>query len=152
MDRPLYLAVDFDDTLCIRTEWGGALRGRANNPVINLVRELKSRGWKIVLWTCRSGKTLEDAVKWCEEFNVPIDFVNENPEAVQWFRDQFNIAINDWSPKIYADVYLDDSAINPMGYFNGVSGIDYSQTDDFATKLEKICNLRIKEKMKKKSS
>jgi hypothetical protein len=58
--------------------------------------EFKARGAKIYLWTCRSGA----------RFNEAVHFVEENI----FLFDDYNFQA-DFSPKIYADVYIDDKAL-----------------------------------------
>ena len=115
--RPFYLAVDMDDTLRMRDGWHTDVKdsaeGRPNHEVIALVKGLHAKGWRIILWTCRP--ITEGLKQWCKDHDVPIDFYNENPEAIEWFREQFGFS--NWSHKVFADVYLDDSAFNPFSVF-----------------------------------
>ncbi|WP_305152248.1 hypothetical protein [uncultured Dubosiella sp.] len=52
----------------------------------------------MILWTCRVGDRLEEAVRWCREKGLEFDYVNENArESVErWGVD---------SRKIHADLY-----------------------------------------------
>ena len=97
------IAVDFDNTIAI-TKYPEIIE--PIDMTIFTLKQAKERGATIILWTCREGKELEDAVNWCKENNVPIDYVNENtPERIEkWGND---------CRKIGADVYIDDRAINP---------------------------------------
>ena len=65
-----------------------------------MVRELRSAGCKIAIYTCRDDR--EALEEWLEENNVPYDWINENPYAPDGVADE----------KMYADVYLDDRAAN----------------------------------------
>ena len=69
------IAVDFDGTLC-EAQWPGI--GNANYPVINELILQKKQGDKVILWTCRTGKMLNDAVKWCYARGLCFDAINEN--------------------------------------------------------------------------
>lgn len=94
------VAVDFDGTLCKSKypECGEPIRKN-----VQRVRELKRDGATIILWTCREGEALAKAVKWCEEHNVPIDYVNENvPSRIARYGGDCR--------KISADLYIDDKA------------------------------------------
>lgn len=95
------IAVDFDGTLC-KNEFPRI--GEANDVIINQIKYLKSIGFQIILWTCRGGKLLEQAVKWCTTKGLVFDSVNENtPERIKkWGND---------SRKVGADEYWDDKAI-----------------------------------------
>lgn len=54
-----------------------------------------------MLWTCRNGDRLLEAVKWCEKLGLKFDTVNENlPEVLEWMGGD--------SRKIFADWYIAD--------------------------------------------
>lgn len=96
------VAVDFDGTIA-KTEYP-----RIISPIyetIELLNKLKEKGATIILWTCREGKELEEAVEWCRRNNVPIDLVNENDSSRTKFWG------ND-SRKIGADLYIDDKSFS----------------------------------------
>lgn len=100
------VAVDFDGTLCesdypnIGTVWNKHMKTH------EYVRKEKENGSVIILWTCRCGKELEEAVSACKDWHIPIDYVNENdPERTKYFGAD--------SRKISADLYIDDRATNP---------------------------------------
>lgn len=94
-------AVDFDNTLAW-TEFPEILSPRSE--IIAYVKTLKANGNRIILWTCRVGKDLEDAVKWCKEQGIEFDAVNENlPDQIEKYG-------ND-SRKVNADFYIDDKAL-----------------------------------------
>ena len=94
----MIIAVDFDGTLC-ENKWPKIGPPRAW--LIRYLEFLKSKGHKIILWTCRTGDKLDAAVKWCKKFDLEFDAVNENlPEIIEAFGSD--------TRKIYADCYLDD--------------------------------------------
>lgn len=95
------IAVDFDGCLCTRN-WPEI--GEPNwNAIHELIRR-KARGDKIILWTCRDGKQLEDAVMWSYNHGLKFDAVNENlPAHKEYFG-------ND-TREIYADEYWGDKAV-----------------------------------------
>lgn len=98
------IAVDFDGTLC---ENRYPEIGKPNRLIINYVKEQKAKGAKIILWTCRVGDMLYNAVKWCEEQNIIFDAVNKNlPEIIESFGTD--------TRKIFADEYLDDRSFNSL--------------------------------------
>lgn len=101
-DRPTIIAVDFDGCLC-QNAWPEI--GEAREDVIRVLLERQKRGAKIILWTCRVGERLADAVQWCAERGISFDAVNANLPV--------NIAAfgNDCR-KIYADEYWDDKAMS----------------------------------------
>ena len=97
------IAVDFDGTLCIDSYPN---IGFPNLPLIFLLKQMKAQNKKIILWTCRCGRYLEDAVNWCENFGLEFDAVNDNVEEIVK-------KYGSNSRKIYADVYIDDKSCFP---------------------------------------
>ena len=69
------IAVDFDGTLC--SECYPAI-GMPNLPLFALLKGERRQGKKVILWTCRCGDLLEEAVAWCRMFGLEFDAVNEN--------------------------------------------------------------------------
>lgn len=101
IELPYIVAVDFDGTLCKEAY---PEIGAPNTEVIEAIKEYKSYGWKIILWTCRNGVYLDRAVEWCTKQGLEFDAVNENlPEVEETF--------GGWTRKIFADVYIDDKNV-----------------------------------------
>lgn len=99
----MIIAVDFDGTLCMNA-WPAI--GPPRKPVIAYLRQRKQNGDKLILWTNRTGERLSEAVSWCSEHGLEFDTVNENlPEMIGRFGSDCR--------KVYADIYLDDKAMNP---------------------------------------
>ena len=91
-------AIDFDGTLCIN-EYPNI--GQPIYKTIIFCKERKADGHKLILWTCRSGKYLDEAVAWCKEQGLTFDAVNENlPEMIELFDNDCR--------KVFADYYIDD--------------------------------------------
>ncbi|MCT4544452.1 MAG: hypothetical protein N4A63_12975 [Vallitalea sp.] len=93
-----FIAVDFDGTL---VENCFPDIGPLKVDVVTRVKKEKEKGNTIILWTCRGGEELKAAVKFLEENNVPIDFINQNPLN----------PLGDGTRKIFAHEYWDDRAI-----------------------------------------
>ena len=92
------IAVDFDGTLCF-SKWPEC--GEPNHALINYLKKWKSKGNKLILWTCRAGDALTSAVEWCKEQELEFDAVNDNlPEIVEYYGSN--------SRKITCDWYIDD--------------------------------------------
>ena len=101
-------AVDFDGTLC-EYAWPGI--GAMNYKLIRTLIALRAKGDKVILWTCRVGDKLDEAVEWCKARGLEFDAINENlPEIVEEFGCD--------SRKIFANVYIDDRAVDPDLKFN----------------------------------
>lgn len=108
------LAVDADGTLFEDNYQGGLHRvtdSDALTPkweIINKVRQRMAEGWDIILWTCRTGPLLEQAVEFCKDHDIELVAVNDHHPQVK------NIcALNGMNPgpKIFAHEYWDDKAV-----------------------------------------
>ena len=106
-DKKLTIAVDFDGTLC---EYAFPKIGKQNQKqkeLLEILIKLKNRGHKIILWTNRGDndqyKVLSEAIDWCSSRGLKFDAVNKNlPNQKK---------ISGYSPKIMADYYIDDKAL-----------------------------------------
>ena len=99
------IAVDFDGVLC-EDQWPQI--GPEKKDIIELAKYRKQAGAALILWTCRCGEQLDEAVAWCRERGLEFDAVNENlPERVAFYGTE--------SRKISADEYWDDKARGLFG-------------------------------------
>ena len=99
----MIIAVDFDGTLCSDSYPN---IGTANTKLIRSLRKKQELGDKLILWTCRAGERLTEAVEWCQKQGLIFDAINDNlPEMVALWGNN--------SRKISADIYLDDKAEAP---------------------------------------
>lgn len=98
MDKKI-IAVDFDGTLTNGSKFPDI--GTPNYAVIDKVISLQQQGWIAILWTVRDRGHLAKAVQWCKTHGIVFDRVNENYDT------------RSASPKVYADVYLDDRSMHP---------------------------------------
>ena len=96
------IAVDFDGTLW--AIWPGV--GTPNLKLISELIQRQRNGDKIILWTCREGIALENAINWCKKYNLVFDAINDN------LAEQVNLYGNN-SRKISCDVYIDDKSCIP---------------------------------------
>lgn len=79
--------------------------------VLKYVINEQVSGSIIILWTCREGKYLKDAVDWCKNKGLIFDYVNENcKEALKFCENNYGKGVI--SRKIFADIYIDDKSIN----------------------------------------
>ncbi len=90
-------AIDFDGTL---SEHVYPDIGKEVPFAFDVCKRLQERGDKLILYTMRSGKELDEAVEWCRSQGLEFWGVNENPEQSSWTA----------SPKVYAHRYIDDAA------------------------------------------
>lgn len=72
--------------------------------VINAAIREKENGVALILWTCRVGERLEEAVRFCESLGLTFDAVNANvPERIAIYQNDCR--------KVNADEYWDDRAV-----------------------------------------
>ena len=91
----MIIAVDFDGTLQIDREPNTALIGK--------LKRAQAHGDTVILWTCRDGNSLVEALRFLQRYGFRPNYVNSNcPEGIKRTgRD---------SRKVFADVYIDDKA------------------------------------------
>lgn len=100
----MIIAVDFDGTIVndaypnIGVERAGA---------VETLRLLRAEGYQLILWTCRTGRHLAEAVKWCAERGVLFSSINRNirSEVVKYGGDP---------RKVGATMYIDDRGVVPL--------------------------------------
>lgn len=94
----MIIAVDFDGTI---VEHKYPSIGEELPFATSTLRMLADQKHRLVLWTVRRGKLLEEAVEWCRKRGVEFYAVNKNfPEEV--------LEDNDGFSKINADLFIDD--------------------------------------------
>ena len=105
------IAVDFDGTV---VDHCYPDTGPDVPYAVEVLKDLVSRGYKIILWTMRSGKELDDAVKWYKDRDISLYGININPDQISWTT----------SPKAYAQIYIDDAALGcPLYKFAGFNRV-----------------------------
>ena len=80
------IAVDFDDTLTVN--------GKINKEAIEKIKELQKTN-KIVLWTLRKGKDLDNAIEMAKNEGLIFDEIAEEKPEVDTFIDDKALKIND---------------------------------------------------------
>ena len=89
----MIIAVDFDGTLQIS--------GQANIKLLAALKNKQKKGDVVILWTCREGSSLREAVLFLREHGFVPNFINSNcPEGIK--------RMGHDSRKVFADVYIDD--------------------------------------------
>ena len=103
------IAIDFDGTI---VEHAYPAIGREKLFAFRTLKELDRMGARLILWTFRTGKELEEAVEYCRQNGVEFYAINKNyPEEV---------VDETVSRKIDADIYIDDKN---LGGFPGWSEV-----------------------------
>lgn len=101
----MIIAVDFDGTI-VEDKYPdiGAERAFATETLRMLIRDRH----RLILWTVREGRTLEEAVEWCRKRGVEFYAVNKDfPEENESTNAHF-------SRKIKADYFIDDRNIGGL--------------------------------------
>lgn len=99
------VAIDFDGTITIADYriWHNNVYTNdihiENTTVTNWVRNHRDNMY-LILWTCRIGKALDDAIDFCNSINIHFDAINDN------------IVCFESSNKIMADIYIDDKSVS----------------------------------------
>ncbi|MBP3426371.1 MAG: hypothetical protein J6K81_06620 [Rikenellaceae bacterium] len=99
----MIIAIDFDGT-CVYHDYPYIGKDIGAVPVL---KELVAAGHQLILFTMRDGKLLKEAEAWFKENKIPLIGSNLNKEQSRWTS----------SPKVHADLYIDDSALGtPLKY------------------------------------
>ena len=70
--------------------------------LMKVLKELQKKGHKLILWTSRGEPALQESKDWCNEQGLKFDSFQVNP---------FTEKLSGPSPKIVADYYIDDKAL-----------------------------------------
>lgn len=98
VNLPPILAVDFDGTL---VEDNFPLIGDIKPKIWEAVLQAQKRGCKLILWTCRNGDALREAVDFCAGNGLHFDAINENLDEIKGL-------YGGDTRKVFADMYIDD--------------------------------------------
>lgn len=93
----MIIAIDFDGTI---VEHRYPEIGRIRPFAFETLKALQAKNHRIILWSHRAGKMLDEAVEFCRQNGVEFYAVNKNYPEEKWNE-------ND-SRKILADIYIDD--------------------------------------------
>lgn len=95
------IAVDFDGTI---VEHAYPAIGKELPFAIDSLKRLAENGHKLILWTVREGKLLDEAIDFCRERGLEFYAVNAEYPGAAW-------SGSGVSRKLKADVYIDDRAV-----------------------------------------
>lgn len=93
------VAVDFDGTITKDNRFPGVI-GVVRDGCKETIDYIRQKN-KVVLWTCRCGEYLDEAVRFLQENGIEVDGVNEDIYGKYGKTDR----------KIMADIYIDDKNI-----------------------------------------
>ena len=100
----MIIAVDFDGTI---VEHRYPEIGREKPFAFDTLKMLQKEGHRLILWTVREDKLLEEAVDFCRQHGVEFYAVNTNYPEEQEAHQHF-------SRKLKADVFIDDRNLGGM--------------------------------------
>lgn len=103
MNDTLAIAIDFDGTI---VEDAYPKIGKPQLFAFDTLKKLQGRGHRLILWTYRHGRALDEAVAFCKENGITFYAVNKSfPE------EEFDTK---YSRKINADLFIDDRNLGGM--------------------------------------
>lgn len=110
----MVIAIDFDGTITDKNIFPEI--GKVREHAFEAIRHFQELGHKCILWTCRYGQSLIEAINWLSKNNVKMDAYNENLYPLQ-------------SRKIVADVYIDDKNVFM------VDNVDWYKIEEYVLSL-----------------
>ncbi len=111
------IAVDFDGTI---VDDAYPAIGKPKTFAFETLRRLQAEGYRLILWTYRHGKTLDEAVEFCKQNGIEFYAVNSS------FEGEVFDAENQ-SRKLDADLFIDDR--NLGGFRDGAKSIISSRKE-----------------------
>ncbi len=106
----MIIAVDFDGTV-VEHEYPAI--GKTKLFAFETLKALQKKGFRLIMWTYRAGKELDEAVEFCRVNGIEFYAINKNYPEEEYIEGEI-------SRKINADIYIDDKNI---GGFLGWSKI-----------------------------
>lgn len=120
----MIIAVDFDGTL----HTGDFPKiGNVAAEAEKYMNKLKADGHYLIIWTCRHGDRLTEAINWLIERGIPFDRINEHePENIKKYQSN--------SRKVYAHLYVDDKQVGGLPSWKGIYEYATAQEEDYKRK------------------
>ena len=135
----MLIAVDFDGTI---VEHAYPAIGKPIPFAIDVLKKLQEEGHEIVLWTYRTGSTLDEAVNYCKERGLEFYAVNRMYPEEEW---------EEGAPrKIDADIFIDDKNILGLPDWGEMYRIiKYGNNENASYDNNTINNVQFKKQEKK---
>ncbi len=124
------IAVDFDGTI-VHHKYPSI--GKEKPFAVDTLKMLAADGHELILWTVRSGKLLQEAIDWCEARGLRFYAVNSNVPSGSLFE-----GANEGSPKISADVFIDDANLGGLPEWGKIYEIISHKRKKHRSWLEKL--------------
>ena len=126
LTNTLTIAVDFDGTI---VEDAYPKIGKERIFAFETLKRLQAEGHRLILWTYRSGKYLEEAVAFCKDNGIEFYAVNES-----FPNEQLKPTT---SRKINADIFIDDRNIGGILAWGEVYQLIMNETPDLSKAKKK---------------
>jgi hypothetical protein len=92
------IAIDFDGVI-VEDKYPDI--GQTVQRTVEFIEQARENGYRFILWTCRNGDKLEEALERCRAERIVFAAVNENlPEHIAEYGGD--------TRKVFADFYIDD--------------------------------------------
>lgn len=124
-EKSKVIAVDFDGTV---VEHKYPEIGKEMLFAFSTLKALQQKGHKLILWTIRTGKLLDEAVEYCRSNGVEFYAVNKNyPEE---------ILDTNTSRKLNVDIFIDDRNVGGFVGWSEVWQMLHPEGGDFLHQLK----------------
>ena len=121
------IAIDFDGTI---VEHAFPEIGKDMLFAFETLMALQKKGHKLILWTFRHGKELDETIEFCRQKGIQFYAVNKNYPEEEWN--------NEVSRKIQADIFIDDRNIGGFQGWSKVWQILHPEGGEFNHQLENV--------------
>ena len=132
------IAVDFDGTI---VEHKYPKIGDEMMFAVATIKALQSKGHRLILWTYRKGKELDEAIEFCTKHGLIFFAVNENYPG--------ETAQGDFSRKVNADIFIDDRNVGGFIGWDAIWQTLHPEGGEYSHQLKnKTAHLNYKKKNK----
>lgn len=119
LGKSLIIAVDFDGTI---VEDAYPKIGKSKMFAFKTLEQLQENGHRLILWTYRKGKRLQEAVDFCKENGIEFYAINHSFPGEDYDPEV--------SRKINADIFIDDRNIGGLPSWGEIFQIITETTPD----------------------
>lgn len=124
----MIIAVDFDGTI---VEDRFPEIGEPRPGAIETLKRLKKEGYCLILWTCRTGRHLAEAVNFCAGLGIRFDAINK---SLRYHVMKYN---GSDPRKIGADIYIDDRGLIDIPSWDEIYKIIHRRVPDRQDRIDR---------------